>query len=282
MKTGYDPSPEARKFLESIGVYLEYTSTGIAYRTKVILDELLSGVPSRQLERKYDISRQGIDLALRRHTGIRIGQVSRVYKAEHKMYTMAGLDLMFQSGMYYSQRDMAKAAGVSIKTVQEFMHNNPEYRFRKKNTWTEVRVSEEELLNEIRRVARVVEGQGRILTGPIYDEFRKPGALTQVRILQRFGTWTAACKAAGVRCRPPAYTRTYEHKWTREEALDWVIAYLTENPGEWSFVKYDEWARKMRRQGENAPSGGSIRNRISRKWADILDEALAHLTFVEV
>lgn len=131
-------------------------------------------------------------------------------------------------------------------------------------------VTDDDILAEIQRVSRLCEESlGTPISGPLYMELRKPGALSMSRIMQRFGTWKAACDRAGVECKT-SYRKKYGQRWTREEALSWVIAFLDQaSPHATSYRHYEEWAKAQ----QDAPGGGTLRNVVDRKWLRILDAA---------
>jgi hypothetical protein len=143
------------------------------------------------------------------------------------------------------------------------------------NDWTVERVSDAEIFEEMRRVAQRLADVGVQLSGPLYDRNRKDGALTQIRIIQRFGTWMNACEAAGVIARPPAGRREYFKDWTEGEILDWVLKYLDHAGDDASYHSYERWALNLRVKGQHAPSGTSVRNHApSRKWVEIRNAAI--------
>lgn len=122
--------------------------------------------------------------------------------------------------------------------------------------------SDEDILDCLRQAAAL--HPGKPLTGHRYGKVKKVvGGPTQVRILQRFGTWLAACEAAGVR-GGTAPRRRYERAWTESELLDWVAGYLAEPGMPGTYAGYDAWARRT----AGAPSAQTVRNRLGG-WAAV-------------
>lgn len=71
------------------------------------------------------------------------------------------------------------------------------------------------------------------------------------RIIQRFGSWRAACTAAGVVAG--AAPRAYAQRWDRETVVGAVREYLSTGSG--TYADYQAWARDGDR-----PSGPTVRN----------------------
>lgn len=111
------------------------------------------------------------------------------------------------------------------------------------------------------------------LTTTAYSELLQVGQVdgpSVPRIGQRFGSWSAACAAAGVVAGDP-WNREYESKWSDEDLLQIVRAYLIDPNGPSSAHRFDEWKR------ENAPDGPSaqtLRNRFG-SWTEVKRRSLA-------
>lgn len=108
------------------------------------------------------------------------------------------------------------------------------------------------------------------LTGPIYDQLVRDRIIRGVssqRMFQLFGTWTAACEAAGIEFRGTP-DRDYERRWTEEDILEWVCDYFLDLEFRGASQRYDEW-RKHHQDRDDIPSAGSIRNYLSRSWDEV-------------
>lgn len=130
------------------------------------------------------------------------------------------------------------------------------------------RVSDEELLDELRLAAELV---GHQLTGADYDRIERIlGLHSRVLMLHRFGTWVRACELAGV---TPGHTPrdNYRRRWTRTDMLDWVARYLLDPGSRGTFDGYDAFARST----PGAPSAQTVRNEVGR-WSVIKAETLRH------
>ena len=113
------------------------------------------------------------------------------------------------------------------------------------------RFTDAEVLEALRAAAAV---QGDPLSVDRYDAHQRAhGGPTSVRIIQRLGGWNAACRAAGLRTN--AGRASYARRWTREQVLEHVAAYLAEG-GSGSYAGYAAWAK----EAAGAPSGQTVRN----------------------
>ena len=113
---------------------------------------------------------------------------------------------------------------------------------------------------------------GAELTGPIYDRALKSGDITgpsRVLIIQRIGSWAAACEGAGVPFR--GARRTYEgfdaskvQRWLDVYGIDMVAANTPI-----TFASYSAWAKDH----TGAPSGSLIKARMltDTTWNQIRD-----------
>lgn len=104
-----------------------------------------------------------------------------------------------------------------------------------------------------------------------YEELVRRGAVagpSVVRIMQRYGTWSAACVEAGVE---PFEARrdSYESNWTDDDLYRFVLQFLFEDASPGTFAGFEEWAR----DNDEAPSAQTIRNRLG-PWNDVKRTAL--------
>lgn len=125
------------------------------------------------------------------------------------------------------------------------------------------RYTDHEIARALRTAARIV---GEPLSVGKYDKvratFEGPSA---IRLIQRFGSWSAACEAAGVRCGDAK--RSYAKKWTRDQIVVLVRQYLAQ-AGKVSFVDFSLWLKKVK----DAPSPATCRN-VGISWSSLLESA---------
>jgi uncharacterized protein (DUF433 family) len=112
------------------------------------------------------------------------------------------------------------------------------------------------------------------LSGAFYDRVRREHPdgplISHVRIVQVYGTWTAACAAAGVEAAS-AGRATYTRRWTSDEAIWHVRRYLGTPAATGSYDDYDTWSRT----DPDAPSAATIRTLAGlRRWSAVKTAAL--------
>lgn len=122
--------------------------------------------------------------------------------------------------------------------------------------------SDERILAGLREAAAEA-GEPLAVTG--YDGWRRDReAPSSTLVIRRFGSWTAACAAAGVSSNK---TRSTSRKWSDADVLAAVAAYLASEGSTGSYAGYVEWARVT----DGAPSGPLLRQRGA--WADLKQQA---------
>ena len=110
------------------------------------------------------------------------------------------------------------------------------------------------------------------LTTTAYSELLQVGQIegpSVPRIGQRFGTWSAACAAAGVVAGDP-WNRDYESRWSDDDLLQIAQAYLLDPGAPSSAHRFDEWKREHAPDG---PSAQTLRNRFG-SWTEVKRRAL--------
>jgi len=158
----------------------------------------------------------------------------------------------------------AEARRLTSLADRKLLLSSPSKRATSRLQWTN-----DELLDVLRE-AQIYEFP---LTGPTYDELVQIGEIkgpTRRVFFQRFGSWAAACAAAGVQ-GVDAVRETYHSLWSDEDLFEFVWQYLVDPRTDGSFAGYESWAR----DATGAPSGGTLRNRLGA-WSDIRDAAIRH------
>lgn len=121
-----------------------------------------------------------------------------------------------------------------------------------------------------REIARALRTAARIAGEPLsvgkYDKIRAtfegPSA---IRLIQRFGSWSAACEAAGV--KSGVAKRDYAKKWQRDQIVALVKEYLAESDKA-SFADFSLWLKQIK----GAPSAATCRN-VGTSWSSLLESA---------
>jgi len=148
--------------------------------------------------------------------------------------------------------------------------------------WTTAQYSKETILTAIRQafeirnpLSSMYSEEPRLpVSGPYYEKLRRSGQVdgpSDVRIIQVFGSWTAACKLAGVPS-PPAARAEYTRRWTDEELVGFVATFLLVSNSS-AIDTFDSWSR----EDEARPSSGTIRLQLRLTWSEAKDTALLML-----
>lgn len=230
---------------------------------------------------------QGYDLALlAREAGV---SRQRVHQIVTRLSTMSPEDIEAKRLARREETRIAEATKVA-NTIRETAESNPDATIntlaqmcqvdsatvREALPYLEVQrrsdeppsesVSDEEIFATIRAVSALDGGDP--LSGPFYDTHRGDRAVTRARLLQRFGTWGAACDAAGVSWLARE-TRTYSRRWNETQMLDYAWDYLnsTSSP---TFLGFDSWLGTQ----NDAPSAQTVRNTLGT-WVEIKRQAIA-------
>ena len=99
--------------------------------------------------------------------------------------------------------------------------------------------------------------------------------LSVARIVQLFGSWTAACNEVGVTSGEPLRTN-YERTWTEDDLLNYVERFLRDNTFRGASHQFDQW-RATVNHSEKVPSLGTVRNIVGGTWNDIRTQALRRM-----
>lgn len=115
--------------------------------------------------------------------------------------------------------------------------------------------SEEFTLDAIRMAAAIRSP----LSAPMYESLVERGLVKGPRsqmIAKRFGSWSNACRIAGV-LYVHSVRSDYNKNWTEEESLLFVIRFLKNNDFGLGVLGYDEWRDSCEKE---APSSAHLRN----------------------
>ncbi len=116
-------------------------------------------------------------------------------------------------------------------------------------------------------VAAAAAELGEPLTAASYDAWQRDhDAASPALVIRRFGSWNQACARAGVATNK---TRSTSRRWSDEDVVAIVAAYLRSPGATGSFAGYSEWAKEQ----ADAPSGATLRQRLP--WAEAKARAVA-------
>lgn len=226
-------------------------------RNAEMVRRALAGEDFSAISKSYGLSRERVRQVVREVTGLSGRDLGDVRLATREAVKEQLARDIAATEPESSSVEIANRAGITTARVEALLGPAQAARRRKDRVVTDA-TAEEASLEALRKVAALAKG--RPLSGPFFDAHRG-GTLTSTRIIQVFGTWTAACHRAGV--EPHSSVRSdYTQRWNRVDCLKWVAAYLetTDRP---SFARFDVWARHQ----DGAPSAGTVRLRCG-KWLE--------------
>lgn len=141
---------------------------------------------------------------------------------------------------------------------------------------------ESEAIRATRERARAAMSAASLLVSPLshqaYTNLVREGRIkgpSVARIVQLFGSWTAACGEVGVASGEPL-RKNYERNWTKDDLLGYVERFLVEPEFRGASHQYDKWRASLL-QTEKVPSLGTVRNIVGGTWNDIRAAALRRM-----
>ena len=165
--------------------------------------------------------------------------------------------------------DVVEATGIDAGDVAKFWPQELAHLRLHTSASVENRWSDEAVLEAIRE-AGLYEFP---LTTNAYSDLVSQGQVkgpSMPRIWQRFGSWTAACEAAGV-VAGQTMRPHYESRWSDDDLLEIARQYLLDPDSPNSAHRFDEWKRECAPDG---PSFQTLRNRFG-SWTEVKRRALA-------
>lgn len=123
--------------------------------------------------------------------------------------------------------------------------------------------SDDDVLAAIRTAATYAYPLTTNAYGKLVQSGEVPGP-SMPRVWQCFGSWTEACRAAGVEPGQP-WRDNYQSKWTDEDIRDFVHRFLSDREYRGTFAEYDLWRRA---RGLDAPSSALMRQRLG-PWTEV-------------
>lgn len=116
------------------------------------------------------------------------------------------------------------------------------------------------------------------LTHNAYTALLRSGRIqgpSVARIVQLFGSWSAACSSVGV-SSGEALRSNYERTWDEEQLFGFVERFLREPAHHGASHQFDLW-RSTVNGTEKVPSLGTVRNILGGTWGDIRTATLRRM-----
>jgi hypothetical protein len=127
------------------------------------------------------------------------------------------------------------------------------------------------------RTAAGLLPEGDYLTGPLYDKMLKDGKFSgpsRVLIIQRTGSWGAACERAGI---PYRVARRHYSGTTSEQFWHWLDVYAMDMVRENAAMTFDDYGRWAKgRKAEGVPSGSLVKAKmlVDTTWNRVRDQLI--------
>lgn len=138
---------------------------------------------------------------------------------------------------------------------------------------------ESDAIKATRERARAAMQAASLITSPVshqaYTTLVREGRIkgpSVARIVQLFGSWTAACAEVGVSSGEPL-RKNYQRNWTNEDLIGYIQRFLAEPRYRGASHQYDKWRATVSKR-EKVPSLGTVRNLLGGTWNEIRAEAL--------
>jgi DNA-binding transcriptional ArsR family regulator len=212
------------------------------------------GVSVSELARTHGLRREAISAVLTEHG---IGQPSAAREA---------VLAYIRSHPNLSVDDLALRLDLSKSSVSRYIRGSDEARLvvsRKhtdRSTFTDAQMGQ-----ALRSVWKKLDDKSKGLSRIRYNRERAEGTPAASTFIRRWGSWSAACEAAGITASKPRRD-SYEQTFTDDDVLRSVNEFIDET-GSTVYHRYAEWAREHGR-----PSGPLLVMRWGG-WANARKEA---------
>jgi len=141
---------------------------------------------------------------------------------------------------------------------------------------------ESQTISVTRERARGALQAANLLASPLthnaYTALLRSGRIqgpSVARIVQLFGTWSAACSSVGV-LSGEALRSNYERTWDDEQLFGFVERFLREPVHHGASHQFDLW-RSTVNGAQKVPSLGTVRNILGGTWGDIRTATLRRM-----
>ncbi len=141
---------------------------------------------------------------------------------------------------------------------------------------------ESQTISVTRERARGALQAANLMTSPLthnaYTALLRSGRIqgpSVARIVQLFGSWSAACSSVGV-SSGEALRSNYERTWNEEQLFGFVERFLREPAHHGASHQFDLW-RSTVNGTQKVPSLGTVRNILGGTWGDIRTATLRRM-----
>ena len=268
-RAGVPAPPHATTY--SPGPLSEVARVRAAARAAAMWENRQQGMTLEEIGRRHELTRQRVQQILIEHGHDTGWAAARPAKSAavvaRRAATTAAVIAVLDADLGITRAELARRTGATPADLRATLKDPGLRRRLLRDGQAEPGggLTDEQTMEGLRQAAAQVPGP---LSHDKYDTVRdRAASLSSSRIIQRFGTWSAGCAAAGVvtgRIR-----RVYVRGWTPEQVRDSVDAYFADPTALGSYVDYDRWARPR----DGAPGAGTVRNALG-PWSAVKLEAL--------
>jgi len=226
-----------------------------------------NGLTLDEVGRQFGVTRERVRQLMKKYGGpdsaaVRQAQIERTESEEQSRGTSVTLAIrdVLNDSRPRSAEEVASQTGKDSSEIVKCWPKDLAHLRLWGTSKAESRWSDDEITDAIREAALYAFP----LTANAYKRLLEVGQIqgpSSARIGQRYGSWTAACEAAGVTAGRTV-RHHYQSKWSDHDLADIVRQYLLDPSVPNSANRFDEWKR------ENVPDGPSfqtVRNRFGSR-----------------
>jgi DNA-binding transcriptional ArsR family regulator len=220
-----------------------------------LLAAVADGVSVSALARQYELRREAISAVLAEHG---VGQPSAAREAVLSY---------IRSHPGLSVDDLALRLDLSKSSVSRYVRGSEEARLVVSRKQTDRSTfTDQQMAQALRSVWKDLDDKAKGLSRIRYNRERADGTPAASTFIRRYGSWSAACEAAGITASA-ARRENYTQEFSTEDILSAVNDFIDET-GSTVYHRYAEWARENSR-----PSGPLLIMRMG-SWANARKDAI--------
>lgn len=247
-------------------------------RVATMIELRRAGKTLDEVGQEFGVTRERVRQLMTKHGGPDAAEVRQVQAERERAAELAhaaSLDAAIRSVLGaagpQTVEDVAAQTGIGNADVARFWPRDLAHLKLWGVSNAESRWSDDDILDAIKE-ASAYEFP---LTTSAYRDLVAVGQIkgpSLPRIGQRYGSWTAACQAAGVTAGR-TMRNNYESRWSDQDLLDIIRQYLLDPAAPNSANRFDQWKRDNVSDG---PSFQTIRNRFG-SWTEAKRRALTSM-----
>jgi len=238
-------------------------------RNGAMLAMAKNGMTYEEIGGMYGVTRERVRQILKKF-GV-TGSTTRGARAEAKLGVLsadrAHILEWAKRNPGLAARDAEEALGLEVSRVSQALGAEVSRVFIWKPRNAKLRYTEEMIFEALRSASIL---QGAPMSKASYDEYIEVfGGPTSILLTQRFGSWKAACRAAGLAVH--AERGNTKRRWSQGELVEVLIDYFSSPTARGTLDDYGRWAAEVKAV---RPSGPTIAFRFG-SWTAAKRAALA-------